>query len=88
MKNFFVINKKRGLKPLNTAYFAVSLNQHEQFNYFKTYNIRFVYPSLNSFRVINFLFFRLVKWLFQLNEVQAGDYAKYDEPVTVSQNIR
>ena len=30
----------------------------------------------------------LVKWLFQLNEIQTGDYTKYDDPLTVASNIR
>lgn len=30
----------------------------------------------------------LVKWLFQINEIQTGDYTKYDDPLTVASNIR
>jgi hypothetical protein len=34
----------KGLKPLTPSYFAVSLNQSEQFNYFKKYSPPLGFP--------------------------------------------
>jgi hypothetical protein len=33
-------------------------------------------------------FKNLVKWLFQINDVQGSDFSKYDDPMTVSTNIQ
>lgn len=43
--------------------------------------------SINANEQFNY-FKVLVKWLFQVNEIQTGDYTKYDDPLTVASNIR
>jgi len=66
--------QQQGLKPLSHSYFAIPFNANEQFHYFKLY-----------FPVINL---SLVSWLFELNGSNVGDYASYDDPISVASNIQ
>jgi len=34
-----------------------------------------------------FHYLRLVAWLFELNDSSVGDYASYDDPISVASNI-
>jgi hypothetical protein len=43
--------------------------------------------TLNCKNSINNYFIRLVAWLFELNDSNVGDYASYDDPISVAQNI-